>query len=93
MTTIADWQDMIDRCTYKPTTRNSTPEEIEDYLSYRSQMGDSLTGTYVRYEQFNPYINLDNHHIYDYLICLYQKDNLKITIKEKMKPLISRKSS
>ena len=86
MTTIADWQDMIDRNTYKPSTRESTPEEIEDYMSYLSQMNGAETGTLVKYENFNSYVKFNTKQIYDYLICLYQKDNLnleKITIKEK----------
>ena len=83
MTTIADWQDMVYRKTYKPTTRESTQEEIDDYMAYILEISNSDIGTFVKYENFNPYIKFDVKKIYDYLICLYQKNNLTITIKEK----------
>ena len=79
MTTIADWSQMMVTDTYKPATRDSTTEEIEEYQLYYDQ------GTYVKYENFNKYVKFDIKSIYDYLICLYKNGATtlrEITIKE-----------
>ena len=62
MTTIADWQEMKIKNTYKPVTRTSTDEEIEVYKSFYDK------GTYVKYENLNRYVKFSAKDIYDSII-------------------------
>ena len=68
-TCIADWNSMKQKNIFTPITRESTPDEIEEYNQYFGK------GTYIKYENLLNECTLNPEIIHDYIKCLYKKND------------------